>query len=75
MTAERSPDALPVPLARLVDTLRERAPGALYDEQLLGARRRTDVTAVGRGTVAASNAGETDLAAHVIAVAHKSGQL
>ncbi len=60
---------------RLVQALRDRAPQALFDEQLVGARRRAVVTAAGQGALAASNADETDLAAHLIAVAHRSGQL
>jgi hypothetical protein len=72
--------------ANLVAELRERAPEALYDARLLTRRRRSILEGVqkrqslanrNRSTreISSSNSFETDLAAHIIAVAHLRGQL
>ncbi|MEB2310862.1 MAG: hypothetical protein OZ921_02340 [Sorangiineae bacterium] len=60
---------------RLLEALRAWAPGTLYSEHLLAARRRAEISSLSAGAVARSNAGETDLAAHLVALAHRSGQL
>jgi hypothetical protein len=55
------------------------APAAHYDDRLMSQRRRESVvhatSAVGNAQVATTNAAETDLAAHLIAVACLQGQL
>jgi hypothetical protein len=61
--------------AATVAVLRERAASALYDERLVSRRRRGDVLSASTGGSSTSNAGETDLLAHLIAVAHLQGQL
>lgn len=61
--------------AATVALLRERAPSALFDERLVSRRRRGDVLSAGAGGSATSNAGETDLLAHLLAVAQLQGQL
>ncbi len=72
--------------SRLIGTLRERAPGALYDDRLLTRRRRAVPQAVTKSksltksnvsieAAASSNASETDLAAYLVALAHHGGQL
>ena len=52
---------------------------AHYDDRLMSQRRRESVvhatSAVGNAQVATTNAAETDLAAHLIAVACLQGQL
>ncbi len=63
----------------LVALLRQQAPHALYDDRLVSHRRKSSMTALA-GTAAdqvasSSNASENDLAAHLIAVAHLTGQL
>lgn len=64
--------------ATLVELLRERAPQALYDDALRRRPRKADGVSVS-GTTAhkvteVSNASETDLAVHLIVVAHLTGQ-
>ncbi len=61
-----------------VELFRARAPGALYDDRLVSQRRRASVVHATGGDnahVASTNAAETDLAAHLIAVAHLQAQL
>ncbi|MBW2522699.1 MAG: hypothetical protein JRI23_00925 [Deltaproteobacteria bacterium] len=65
--------------ATLIEVLRERAPAALYDDRLRRRTRKADSLSVS-GTTAhkvteMSNASETDLAMHLIVVAHLTGQL
>ena len=66
-------------LALLVELLRARAPGALYDDRLLRRpRKATSLSVSGTATArtsASSNASDVDLAVHVLAVAHRQGQL
>lgn len=62
----------------LLQMLRESAPQALFDDRLARRLRKTDTMAVS-GTSAhqvteISNASETDLAMHLIVVAHLTGQ-
>lgn len=70
----------------LVGSLRERAPEALYDNRLLTRRSRANFEQISkavstndkkktRASVSRSNAFESDLVAHLIAVAHYRGQL
>jgi hypothetical protein len=63
----------------MVTLLRERAPGAAFDDRLLRARRGGSRLAIsgspGQRTVVSSNEAETDLAAHLLAVASLQGQL
>ena len=63
----------------LVETLRGLAPDALYDERLLERRRKSAAVSMSGGAkdrlVSRSNASENDLAAHLLAVAHLTGQL
>lgn len=61
-----------------VELFRERACAARYDDRLVSQRRSESVvhsTGGESARVATTNAGETDLAAHLIAVAHLQGQL
>ena len=63
----------------LVASLRERAPHAFYDERMMTRRRpaqfvRTTGSTKER-TTTHSNSEDTDLAAHLLAIAHRSGQL
>jgi hypothetical protein len=65
--------------ALVVASLRERAPQALYDERLMiqarnAASLRLSGTPTDRRTTQ-SNSDENDMAAHVIAIAFRSGQL
>jgi len=71
---------------RLVKTLRQHAPEALYDNRLLTRRRRSTVDSVSKSKPSAtknvtverisiSNTAETDLASYLIALAHLRGQL
>ncbi len=63
----------------LVALLRERAPDVLYDDRLLTQKRAAgslSISGAGKSrSLASSNAAETDLAVHLIAVAHLQGQL
>ena len=63
----------------LCDLFVERAPDALFDDRMVRAPRRGSLDAVGRDSGATSattsNQGETDLAAHLLAVARFRGQL
>jgi hypothetical protein len=63
----------------LLEMLRRQLPGALYDDRLLTQKRAAGslqmLGASKARTLARSNAGETDLAAHLIAVAHVQRQL
>lgn len=63
----------------LVQQLRERAPLALYDQRFIGQKRKAGLTAVvGVATdrrVENSNAGENDLGAYLLMLAHEQGQL
>jgi len=63
----------------LVALLQQRAPHALYDDRLVTHRRKTAMTGLAGSTAeqvtSSSNASDTDLAAHLIAVAHLEGQL
>ncbi len=80
-------DTLGVPLApttaenfrALCLLLRERAPNVPFDTRLLTERRRaTTVRRTGtskQATISTSNAGATDLAAHLLALAHVRGAL
>jgi hypothetical protein len=59
--------------------LRERATGARFDDRLVRARRaasRVQITGTSRApTVSRSNAGDTDVAVHLLVVAHLQDQL
>ena len=59
--------------------LRRQVPGALYDDRLLTQKRAAGslqmLGAAKARTLARSNAGETDLAAHLLAVGHVQQQL
>jgi hypothetical protein len=63
----------------LIDLLRSHAPQALYDERLLAKRRKSVIHQLSMGAknrhAGYSNASETDLAAHLLAVAFLSRQL
>lgn len=63
----------------LIELLRERAPHALFDDRLLTQKRAAGSLSVSGAaksrTIASSNAGETDLAVHLLAVAHLQAQL
>lgn len=63
----------------LLDMLRRQVPGALYDDRLLTQKRAAGslqmLGAAKARTLARSNAGETDLAAHLLAVGHVQQQL
>jgi hypothetical protein len=63
----------------LIEQLRRHASHAMYDEGLLTSRRQSSLASIGRtssdSTNRSSNVSETDLAAHLLAVAHLNGQL
>jgi hypothetical protein len=65
--------------ATLVRLLRERAPGAFFDERLALQPRRGSLTAAGGNALhqveASSNQAEVDLTAHLLVQAHLEGQL
>lgn len=65
--------------ATLVELLRQRAPGAFHDQRLVTDRRRASTVqrtgTASDSTVSTSNAGATDLAAHLLVLAHLRGQL
>jgi hypothetical protein len=75
----RAKPTSPENFATLITLLRERAPGALFDDRLFTRPRRATTTSVS-GTAAdrlaaSSNASDNDLAAHLIVVAHRQRQL
>jgi hypothetical protein len=65
--------------SQVVSMLRARAPRALYDDRMVAQRRAAQVVrAIGtpaEGKTTVSNSHENDLVAHLIAIAHRSGQL
>ncbi len=65
--------------AMTVGRLRQLAPAAPHDDRMVSQRRKASDVRVAGGSreqvVTASNAAEVDLAAHVLAVAHRQGQV
>ncbi len=62
-----------------VDLLRSLAPGAFYDDRLVSGRARSSFAGLAgtatQAVVVTSNTNPTDLAAHLLAMAHLEGQL
>jgi hypothetical protein len=76
---ERAAHAIRQNFSTVVAELRARAPLAVYDARLVSRRRKSTIAKErGKGRLspsAPSNVAETDLAAHLIALAHRDAQL